>query len=276
MPVLNSAVLVDIETATEATVAELDTQTLGPSVDVLVRHHFNPAVVHDPDLAFFARAASVVSGVPVFLDIGASIANTISSLMALDCRFQVDAFEINPALHAHLRHATALYPDECVIHPYGLGERPERSWLYVPALNDFFVLGEASLSLAHLQQDRVKAQLRSYAPGAVLRVGKLSVESRTLDSLALRPDFIKIDVEGAEARVLAGATDTLDRNGPLIMAENSYPEEVQAVLAPLGYSPHRFDPVRGVIRPQDTRTQNTFYVDDTWRSRLSSVGLIGA
>ncbi len=274
MEALHAAPLVDVEIATETTVAEIDPQTLGPSVGVLVRHHFNPAVVHDPDLAFFARAASVVRGVPVFLDIGASIANTISSLMALHCRFQVDAFEINPALHAHLRRAATLYPGQCVVHPYGLDERPACSWLYMPVLNDFFVLGEASLSLAHLQQDRVKTQLRSYAPGAELRVGKLSVESRTLDSFTLKPDFIKIDVEGAEARVLAGATDTLKRNRPIIMAENSYPEEVRALLVPLGYSPYRFDAACGSLRPQDHRTQNTFYVEDTWRSRLVGPGLI--
>jgi hypothetical protein len=38
------------------------------------------------------------------------IGNAIAWLAALDCRFIVRAFEINQSLHAHLRHATTIYP----------------------------------------------------------------------------------------------------------------------------------------------------------------------
>jgi FkbM family methyltransferase len=49
--------------------------------------------------------------------------------------------------------------------------------------------------------------------------GKLTVECRTLDSFGLSPDFIKIDVENYELKVLQGAAETIDRSSPLIIIE---------------------------------------------------------
>jgi FkbM family methyltransferase len=200
--------------------------------------------------------------------------NTIASLTALNCRFVVHAFEINPALHAHLRHAATIYPGRCTIHPYGIGDAPGRPWLYLPVLKDMFVLGEATLSLAFIQEEASKARMRSYLPGETLQVGKLAVAVRTLDSVRLTPDFVKIDVEGAEDRVIAGASETLRRCSPLIMAENSYPERVRAALASFGYAPFNFDPARGLLYPQDRALQNSFYVDERWAERLRRAGLL--
>jgi FkbM family methyltransferase len=265
---------IDIEDANEAKVPELDFSVLSPSVDLIVRQHFDPATVHDPDLALFARAAMLAGDEPTFIDVGANMGNTIASLIALGCRFAVHAFEINPSLHEHLRHAAALYPGPCNIHPYGLGDAPGRAWLYVPVLKDLFVLGEATLSLGFVQEERRKAQLRSYAPGETLRIGKVPVEIRTLDSAHLWADFVKIDTEGVEDRVIRGGLATLRRCRPLIMAENSYPERVRAALAPFGYIPFNFDPVRVKLYPQERPLLNTFYVEEQWAERLRQAAVL--
>jgi hypothetical protein len=50
--------------------------------------------------------------------------------------------------------------------------------------------------------------------------GLVSVEARSLDSLALREvGFIKIDVEGFEREVIAGARETLARERPRLLIE---------------------------------------------------------
>ena len=274
-PVSLSSELTDIERATEETVAELDPSTLRSSVDLIVRYHFNLKTVHDRDLKFFALADSLAGGESaVFLDIGANMGNTIASLIALKRRFTVHAFEINPALHSHLEYASTLYSGHCFVHRYGLSSEESRPWLYVPVLKDMFVLGEATLSLPFIQEPASKRRLRSYLQGEVLRVGRLQVQTRTLDNVQLSPDFIKIDVEGAEEQVIKGAGETLRRARPLIMAENSYPQRLAAALRPFGYSPYRFDVARGLLSPKAPHSQNTFYVEETWHARLRGAGLL--
>ena len=74
------------------------------------------------------------------------------------------------------------------------------------------------------------------------------VQARSLDDILKgepRVDVVKIDVEGAEGRVLAGATETLSRHAPALLFEFSPPglqavsgvsgESLLAGLAALGY-----------------------------------------
>jgi FkbM family methyltransferase len=63
------------------------------------------------------------------------------------------------------------------------------------------------------------------------------VQALRLDSLGLaRLDLLKIDVEGAELDVLAGAIETIKRCKPYIMAERLKSRGLQDVLAALGYA----------------------------------------
>ncbi len=79
--------------------------------------------------------------------------------------------------------------------------------------------------------------------GHLSRSGDIRVETRTLDSLidggiCPIPQMLKIDVEGHEAQVLAGAMGTLKRHRPLVFCDynddTSY-DVVRQMLSPLGY-----------------------------------------
>jgi FkbM family methyltransferase len=64
-----------------------------------------------------------------------------------------------------------------------------------------------------------KFQLESFGGGLLSAKGSLEVACSTLDSLAAKyepPDFIKIDVETAEIRVLNGARGLLEKKRPII------------------------------------------------------------
>jgi FkbM family methyltransferase len=73
-----------------------------------------------------------------------------------------------------------------------------------------------------------------------LRYGTGPIAVSTIDSLLgdTRVDLVKVDVEGGEAAVLTGAVGVLERDRPLVVCEAAYEEhveEIDAVLAPLGY-----------------------------------------
>ena len=60
---------------------------------------------------------------------------------------------------------------------------------------------------------------------------------RRLDELALDVDYVKIDVQGFELRVVRGLRETLARSRPLVMIETSLETDaIREELAPLGYS----------------------------------------
>lgn len=98
--------------------------------------------------------------------------------------------------------------------------------------------------------------------GAGTAVGHLSkdrtgieVETVTLDSLVESgfppPDMIKVDVEGAESLVLAGAMGVLRKYRPVLLVELHNPDEdvaVGAVFAELGYRLERLRPREFVER----------------------------
>jgi FkbM family methyltransferase len=86
----------------------------------------------------------------------------------------------------------------------------------------------------------------------------VAVETRTLDDLALRDiGFIKIDVEGFEEQVLAGARETIERDRPTLLVEieeahthKPIEQSLETILR-LGYRGLFFDRTAGALRSLD-------------------------
>jgi FkbM family methyltransferase len=71
--------------------------------------------------------------------------------------------------------------------------------------------------------------------------GGTPVEMKTIDSLGIKMDFLKMDTEGCEARILKGAAETIKTNKPVIvMSAYHHPEDKEALpnilngIAPYG------------------------------------------
>jgi FkbM family methyltransferase len=119
------------------------------------------------------------------------------------------AFEPDPRNRALLEENLRLggIADRAIAVPFALGDKD--------ATVEFLADTE-STQQGHIAGIR-NADGTSHAP-------RLSVEERTIDSLVASgeypaPDFIKIDVEGAEAMVLRGARQTLRDHAPVLAIE---------------------------------------------------------
>ena len=141
----------------------------------------------------------------ICLDIGANIGNHAVAFAAAFAH--VHAFEPNPKALDLLRINAALR-DNISVHATGLSDAPQTVEVIQPAGN----LGGTGMTAA----------FKDARDGATGQRVELSLER--LDDLALGgPEgpltFVKIDVEGHEEEVLAGAAETLSRDFPVLALE---------------------------------------------------------
>ena len=137
----------------------------------------------------------------VALDIGANIG--VWSEEMRRCGAAVHAFEPNPKLFAMLRAGAA--PSGVTLHPIALSDRPGEAVLMVPRGRRGYSNQGATLSAE-------KIGGREF--------GAVTVATARLDDLGIDDvGFIKIDVEGHELAVVAGAEKTIARWRPILIVE---------------------------------------------------------
>ena len=164
-------------------------------------------VLRRRDAALRLVEALVAPG-QVIVDAGASVGLFTSRMARLvGPNGRVHAFEPNPQRHERLR-ALAGPRRPIVLHPVALSDAAGPGELWIP-----HVEGRALTERAFLGtngRDRASA-----VPVAV----PLATFDEELAEDAARVAFIKCDVEGHEAAVLAGAAGTLERARPAVLVE---------------------------------------------------------
>lgn len=159
----------------------------------LLRKHLRKG---EPELKFLPQ---IVPRDRIALDIGAN-KGVYSHLLARLCR-GVEAFEPNPKIYRILNRTL---PRNVVTHQVALSDRVGTAELIVPMYGSGFSNQTASLN-PRKRDDRAR----------IVRVAQ-----RTLDSYGFsNVGFIKIDVEGFEAAVLAGGRETILRERPVMQIE---------------------------------------------------------
>jgi len=152
----------------------------------------------------------------VFLDIGSNW-GWFSLFVSSKAGFhgQVHAFEPFPSSFQDLRSivSQAGLAETVNCHEVALSDQAGEVSMFLP---DKFQSGQA------IMQEKKST-------------GRTRIRSQTLDSLALQKiSMIKMDVEGSEAKVIRGATQTLARCRPMIVMENGrHFSEIKKTLDPL-------------------------------------------
>lgn len=135
--------------------------------------------------------------VDAVIDVGANVGQYATGLRTAGWLGPILSFEPLPEAHAVLAARAAADPAWTVAPPLALAERRGTAWLAISAESDMSSL---------LPQSEL---LERVSPSSAVR-GKVEVELARLDEVGAvmgaswQRMFVKIDVQGAEARVLAG------------------------------------------------------------------------
>lgn len=133
----------------------------------------------------------------------------------------VHAFEANPRLVGELRAGA---PVNVQVHGVALSSQAGEAVLTVPVSAGVTLEGWGSMEAPLVAQFEQRKEIK--------------VETRTLDSFVLENvDLLKIDVEGHEMSVLAGAANTIRRCLPWLIIEalDDQQGRVRDFVLPLGY-----------------------------------------
>jgi len=218
-----------------------------------LRHFVKQRTIFEDDARIIGRFGHRQGAI---LDIGAHWGYLAASFRHAGADGAIVSFEPMRAHHACLRELRRLDP-AYDFAPVGLSDRPRSITLYGPVVNGKAIMGLNSVNGSIFNEHHM-GHLVSLLGGEIpLAAGyrfqllTTPLEARRLDDvlasrrLLVLPPFrvdtrrigvIKIDVEGHEPEVLAGAEFTLATHRPFIMIESGNRNaRVASYLASLGY-----------------------------------------
>lgn len=199
-----------------------------------------PSARDDLRLAHFLNAR----GIEILFDIGANRGQFATQMFNAGFSGEIVSFEAMPHAHAILSKAAANSGHRWTVAPVGALSDSEGEVEFNVNSSD------ATSSLLEASADLLES-----IPGIRLQ-SKLKVPTRRLDDVAVgygvgkRRSFIKIDVQGGEGLVLAGATETLKQVEGLqielslteLYAGQPLFEDVLAELLQLGFELYDISP----------------------------------
>lgn len=199
---------------------------------------------HDPDFRAFSHFAERRG---LFLDVGASIGQSALSFRLYNRAAPILSVEALPSHRGDLRFVKRAIRD-FDFRIAAAADSDGAAVLHVPVWRGYELPAEASLR----REDAAAVLERLRREGAAedeLRLDEVAVQRLRLDELGLAPDFVKVDVEGAELGVVHGLLETIAAHRPLLMLERSEAiEELTATLTPLGYRPFAYDSEADLLR----------------------------
>lgn len=206
----------------------------------------------DPDFLILNHLPTVRS----VLDVGGNWGQSIYAVRRLRPEAEIASFEPNPILAERLARSFAA-DSKVTIHNLALSSQRGTMTLHVPIYRGFVYDGLASLDAGEAETWLNSRRVANFDP-AKLSIRSFDVSVEQIDNLGLRPDFIKIDVQGHELAVLQGAENTL-ASAPVILLE-SVSEAIVDHLARFALKPYGL--AGGELVENLLSTVNTVFMTD--------------
>ncbi len=195
------------------------------------------AVLRRPYRAEFAGLRTIEARDPLVLDIGCNRGIAISTILSMKPGARVMGFEANPDVAAATK-AQFAHDARVQIVSTGLGDAPSEMTLHVPVYRGYRFDGLGSMD-AHAARALFDDRLLYGFDRARLVVEQKRVTVRPLDEYGLEPEVIKLYVQGHEPAVLEGASETLKRSEPIVLAPSQTPS-IDAMLRTRGYARYQW------------------------------------
>ena len=213
---------------------------------------------HEADFAAFRHFTHRTG---LFLDVGANSGESVLSFRLFNPTAPILSIEPNPYHEPDLRFLKQRI-DGFDYVLCAAGEHHGRATLYVPVYRRLPLTGEASFHrdqamASYWMQEQVGA-----SAARSVRLVEVEVEVKRLDDLGLSPAFVKIDVQGFEAQVIAGLRSTIVKSRPVLLLERSgCGEALFGQLADLAYDTFVYHSDADTFeRYVDQCVQNVFFL----------------
>lgn len=243
----------------------------GPIERWRLRWRFYRGIAHETDFQFFRHFDG---GAGLFVDIGANLGQSALSFRLANRSAPIVSFEPNPDMAPALRVVKGLLGDSFDFRLHGLGARTEVKPLFVPIVKGVPFPQCATFRRASLENNASARQLfYDWARTDQFEIVERAIQLVRYDELGLNPAFVKIDVEGGEAEVVAGMEQTIARCRPIFLTEGC---SAQAILEKCGYVVHVHQTHGNHLRParDGDYGANVFFVPVEKLPHLERIGAV--
>ncbi len=151
---------------------------------------------------------------PTIIDIGGSVGESIKKFLSIKPHCYVISFEPISVRYKIMKSRFYGLKNIKILN-FGIG-RNGKTYIYTPEIFGYKFYSWSSLSKMKLLNILKKHCKNFYHKFKII---KKSVKIIELDSLKIKPDLIKIDVEGEELQVLKSSKKIIKKNKPVILIE---------------------------------------------------------
>lgn len=205
--------------------------------------------------------------VGLVIDVGGNWGQSIHAFQTLAKPSRILSFEPSPYLSTYLAKSFSKDPS-VTVEPVALGNSDGSFQLFTPVYDNYVWDGLAS-TIYEDAAGWLNSETLAGFDQSKLSISTDAVIVKTLDSYALDPDVIKIDVQGAELSVVEGGIEMFRRCKPVALIEDPKPELV-SLLASVGLSPFRLHG-KSLVR-NDFNSINTVFLSDEKCSHFAAMG----